>query len=145
MFEGEEARLLERERILAALGSLLEFAEGWKEDDLCGRFRVIFGSLFPETPEFRLACVLVEASEPLSLSEIASGCGVNRELVVPGGKIRRAIERLERAGLLVDAGKEGLPRYRLDQSNPAARLLGRVCSRRWEPRETMRRDDGLRR
>jgi hypothetical protein len=94
MAEGEEAQLLKRERRLAAVGSLLEFAEDWKEDELCGKFRVISGSLFPETPEFRLACILVEASEPLRLSEIAARCRMSRDLVLREGRVRRAIERM---------------------------------------------------
>jgi hypothetical protein len=136
----EEMQLLERERRLAAVGSLLEFAESWKEDELCGRFRTIFGSLFPETPEFRLACVLVEASEPLQLSEIAAKCGVSRDLVLKEGRIRRAIERMERAGLVLNVGREGRPRYCLDQSNPAAQILGKVLSRPRQPQETKARN-----
>lgn len=129
MIEANEARLEERVRRLAALRSLLEFAEGWKEDELCGRFRVISGSLFRETPEFRLARVLVEASEPLKLSEIAARCGVSRDLVLREGRIRRAIGRMERAGLVLNVGSDDRPRYRLDQTNSAVQLLGRVYSR----------------
>jgi len=135
MIEKDESRLQERERRLAAVGSLLEFAEGWKEDELCARFRVISGSLFPETPEFRLACVLVEASEPLQLSEIAMKCGVSRDLVLREGRVRRTIERMEKAGLVLNVGREGRPRYCLDQSSSAAQILGKVYSRRGQPQE----------
>jgi hypothetical protein len=82
MIEEDENRIRERERRLAAVGSLLEFAEGWKEDELCAKFRVICQLLFSGTPELRLAYVLVESSEPLQLSEIAAKCGVSRELVL---------------------------------------------------------------
>jgi len=141
MIEKDESGLQERERRLAAVGSLLKFAEGWKEDELCDRFRVISGSLFPETPEFRLACVLVEASEPLQLFEIAMKCGVSRELVLREGRVRRAIERMEKAGLVLNVGREGRPRYCLDQSSPAARILWRVYSRSGQPQETKARND----
>jgi hypothetical protein len=141
MIEEEEARLLERERRLAAVGSLLEFAESWKEDELCARFRVISGSLFVETPEFRLACVLVEAPEPLQLSEIAIKCGVSRDLVLREGRVRRAIERMEKAGLVLNVGREGRPRYCVDQSNSAAQILGKAYSRRRQPQEMEARND----
>ena len=140
MIEEDETKLREAERRLAAVGSLLEFAEGWKEEELCAKFKAISELLFSETPELRLARVLVEASEPLQLSEIAAKCGVSRELVLREGRIRRAIERLERAGLVQNVGREGKPRYGLDQSNPAAQILVKVYSRRGQPHETTARD-----
>jgi len=130
MIEEKEPSLLERERALAAVGLLLEFAEGWKEEELCAKFRVILQSLFQETSEFRLAGVLVEASEPLQLCEIAAKCGVSRDWVLREGRIRRAIERMERAGLILNVGREGRPRYCLDRRNSTAQLLGKVYSRK---------------
>jgi hypothetical protein len=141
MIETDESRSRERAERLAAVESLLELAEDWKEDELCARFRVISGSLFAETPEFRLACVLVEASDPLQLSEIATKCGVSRDLVLREGRLRRAIERMEKAGLVRNAGREGRPRYCLNQSNSAAQILGKVCSRRGRAQETRARND----
>ena len=135
MIEGGEAHLRERERRLAAVGSLLEFAECWREDELCATFRMISGSLFSETPEFRLARVLVETSEPLQLSEIAAKCGVSRDLVLREGRVRRAIERMEKAGLVLNVGREGRPKYCLDQSNSAAQILEKVYSRPGRPQE----------
>jgi hypothetical protein len=117
---------MERERKLAALGSLVAFAESWMDDLLCARFRAISEPIFSETPELRLVCALVQASEPLDLSRIAAKCGVSRELVLSGGKVRRALGRMERAGLVLNVGREGRPRYCLDRSNSAARLLERI-------------------
>ncbi|MDA4118895.1 MAG: hypothetical protein OK455_11210 [Thaumarchaeota archaeon] len=126
MTQEDEPPLIERERKLAALGSLVEFAESWKVDELCARFRAISEPIFSETLELRLVCALVQASEPLHLSKIAERCGVSRELVLSGGRVRRALGRMERAGLVLNVGREGRPRYCLDRSNSAVRLLEKI-------------------
>lgn len=112
----------EWERKQAVAGAMVDFLEGWVVRELCLHFRTIAECLYSETPEHRLIGVLLSAHEPLSLVEIAVKCNVSKDMVYPHGRIRRALDRLQKRGMVVDNGGEGKPRYSLDRSNLKVKL-----------------------
>ena len=116
-----------------AADAMVNFLEGWVVADLCSRFRTVVDAVYSETFEFQLVKALVEDPNPQTLQVIASRCGASRTLVLPGGRLRRALERMERAGLVSRTGAEERPRYSLDRSNLTSRLLERLCERPRRP------------
>src|SRR5437016_2657596 len=88
----------ERKHMMA--NAMLDFLEGWLIDEACNRFRAFAEALYLDTPEQRLLMVLLEDRRPLSLRQICSKCRVSRALMLPGGRLRRAMERLERRGIV---------------------------------------------
>ncbi|MDA4117552.1 MAG: winged helix-turn-helix domain-containing protein [Thaumarchaeota archaeon] len=126
----------ERKQVLA--GSMVDFLEGWIIRELCLRFRTMAEALYSETYEQRLLRVLLEHDRPLSLREIASKSGVSRALVLRDGRVWRAIERLERSGIVLKSGGDDKPRYSLDRRNLASQLMAKVFE---EPSEN--EEEGL--
>lgn len=118
----------ERKEAIAA--ALVDFLEGWVVKELCLHFRVIAEGLYSETPEHRLASALLSAPGPLTLVEIAARCGVGKDMVYPDGRIRRAIERMQSGGLVVDMGSEGKPRYLLNRGDLRVRLFAKIFEER---------------
>ena len=116
----------ERKEQLAA--ALVDFLEGWVVRELCVRFRTASEALYKETPEQRLLLALMEEGRPLSLREICAKCDVSREQVMPHGRLRRALDRLESAGMLSKTVVQGedRPRYSLDRRNLTSKLMVRV-------------------
>ena len=88
----------ERKQMIA--NAMLDFLEGWVIDEVCTGFRAFAEAVYSDTPEQRLLMVLLEDGRPLSLRQICSRCGVSRALMLPGGRLRRAMERLERRGIV---------------------------------------------
>lgn len=117
-------------RLGAGSDALVEFLQGWVVADLCSRFRTAVESVFCETFEFQLVKALNEASAPQSLQAIAARCGASRTLVLPEGRLRRAILRMEKAGLILRTGAEEKPRYSLDRSNPTCTLMAKIYEER---------------
>jgi DNA-binding transcriptional regulator PaaX len=110
----------------AAADAMVNFLEGWVVADLCSRFKTVVDAIYSETFEFQLVKALLEDTSPQSLQLIASKCGVSRTLMLPERRLRRAIERMERAGLIVRTGAEERPRYSLDRSNLTCHLLEKL-------------------
>src|SRR5437016_1048186 len=109
----------------AAADAMVNFLEGWVVADLCSRFKTAVDAIYSETFEFQLVKALLEDTNPQSLQLIASKCGVSRTLMLPERRLRRAIERMERAGLILRTGAEERPRYSLDRSNLTCQVLKR--------------------
>ena len=126
--------LEELDRKQAAFDALSSFLESWVVADLCSRFRTVLDALYSETFEFELLKVLLDDPKPQSLQVIASRCGASRTLVLPEGRLRRALERMERAGLISKTGAEDRPRYSLDRSNQTCYLLEKLYERPRLPR-----------
>jgi len=114
----------ERKEQLAA--ALIEFLEGWVVRELCLHFRNIAECLYSETAEHRLTRALLKSDDPLSLTEMATRCGVSNDLLYPNGRIRRALERLERQGMVTNRGREGKPRYSLNRGNLKVQLISKI-------------------
>ena len=110
---------------------MVDFLEGWVISELCKYFRKISDALYSQTPEQLLIKALLEAGNPLTLTEIASKCHASRFVVLPDGRVRRAIERMERCGLLLRSGTEDKPRFYLNRQDPACRLAVMIFA---EPR-----------
>lgn len=119
----------EWERRQDANDAMVNFLEGWVVADLCSRFRTIMDAVYSDTFEFQLVKALLEDRSPQSLQLIASKCGASRTLVLPEGRLRRALERMERAGLITRTGAEERPRYSLDRSNLTCRVIGKLYER----------------
>ncbi len=119
----------EWERRQEASDAMVSFLEGWVVADVCSRFRVAVDAIFSETFEFQLLRALLENPSPQSLQVIASRCGVSRTQVLPDGRLRRALERMERAGLVLRTGAEERPRYALDRSNESCHLIEKLYER----------------
>lgn len=117
------------ERRQAGSDALLAFLEGWVVADLCSRFRTVVDAVYSDTFEFRLVEALLKDPTPQSLQLIASRCGVSRTQVLPDGRLRRALERMERAGLVSRTGSEERPRYALVRSDLTCHLLERLYER----------------
>ena len=109
-----------------AADAMVSFLEGWVVADLCSRFRTVIAAVYSDTCEFQLVKALLEDANPQSLQVLASKCGVSRTLMLPERRLRRAIERMERAGLLSKSGAEERPRYALDRSSPTCHLLEKL-------------------
>ena len=116
----------EWERRQAASDAMVSFLEGWVVADLCFRFRTLVDAVYSETFEFQLVRALLEEPGPQSLQTIAAKCGASRTLVLPEGRLRRALERMERAGLISRTGAAERPRYSLDRSNLTCHLLEKL-------------------
>jgi hypothetical protein len=118
----------EWERKQAVAAAMVDFLEGWVIIDLCTRFRTVAEALYSETPEQRLLIALLEDSRPLSLRQIGSKCSVSRALLLPDGRLRRAVERLERSGIVSKSQRKGdeKPRYSLNRRNLTSQLLAKV-------------------
>jgi predicted transcriptional regulator len=113
----------------AASDAMVNFLEGWVVTDLCSRLRTVLDAVYSETFEFQLVKALLEEASPQSLQGIASKCGTSRTLVLPDGRLRRALERMEKAGLVSRTGAEDRPRYSLNRSNLTCHLLERLYER----------------
>lgn len=119
----------EWERRQAVSDAMVNFLEGWVVADLCSRFRTVVDAVYSDTFEFQLVRVLLEEASPQSLQVIASKCGASRTLVLPEGRLRRALERMERAGLVSKTGAAERPRYSLARSNLTCHLLEKLYER----------------
>src|SRR5216684_4045507 len=86
----------EWERKQAVAAAMVDFLEGWVVKELCRYFRKISDALYSQTPEQLLIKALLEAGDPLTLTEIVSRCHASRFVVLPDGRVLRAIERMER-------------------------------------------------
>ena len=125
MVEARElARDWQRREELAA--AMVDFLEGWVVRDLCVHFHGIAEALYSDTVEHRLIEALQGADGPLSLAEIAARCVVSKDLLYPGGRLRRALERMEKLGMIENLGGDERPRYCLDRSNLKVRLIAKV-------------------
>ena len=111
---------------LADSDALVNFLEGWVAADVCSRFKTAVDAIYSETFEFQLVKALLEDRSPQSLQLVASKCGVSRTLMLPERRLRRALERMERAGLILRTGAEERPRYSLDRSNLTCHLLEKL-------------------
>jgi hypothetical protein len=120
------------ERKEALASALVEFLEAWVVRDLSRRFRTAVEALYAETPEQRLLLTLVEDTRPLSLRQISAKCSISRGFFLPDKRLRRAIERLERNGIVSRSNGPGeeKPRYSLNRENLTSQLLVRVFSER---------------
>jgi DNA-binding Lrp family transcriptional regulator len=86
----------------------------------------VVDAVYSDTFEFQLVRALLEDAGPQSLQVIASRCGASRTLVLLKGRLRRALERMERAGLVSRTGAAERPRYSLDRSNLTCHLLEKL-------------------
>jgi len=118
----------EWERKQAIAAAMVDFLEGWVVKELCLYFRKISDALYSQTPEQLLIKALLEAGNPLTLTEIASRCHASRFVVLPDGRVRRAIERMERCGLILRSGTDDKPRFYLNRQDPACRLAVMIFS-----------------
>jgi predicted transcriptional regulator len=116
----------EWERRQAAFDAMVSVLEGLVVADLCPRFRTLVDAIYSDTFEFQLVKALLEEPSPQSLQTIASKCGASRSLVLPEGRLRRALERMERAGLISKTGAAERPRYSLNRSDLTCRLLEKL-------------------
>jgi hypothetical protein len=116
------------ERKQAVAAAMVDFLEGWVVRELCRYFRKISDALYSQTPEQLLIMALLEAGEPLTLTEIASRCHASRFVVLPDGRVRRAMERMERCGLILRRGTEDKPKFYLNRQDPACRLVAMIFS-----------------
>jgi len=121
-----KATVGEWERRQAASDAIVSFLEGWVVADLCPRFRTLVDAIYSDTFEFQLVKALLGEPSPQSLQTIAAKCGASRTLVLPEGRLRRALERMERAGLISKTGAAERPRYSLNRSNLACHLLEKL-------------------
>jgi len=124
----------ERKEQLAA--AMVDFLEGWVIRELCLHFRAIAEGVYSDTAEHRLIGALLEAHEPLTLGDIATRCRVSRDLLQPNGRVRRALDRMERQGMVENLGHDARPRYALNRGNLKAQLISKIF-------ESPRREDGL--
>src|SRR6266850_1600793 len=122
----------EWERKQAIAAAMVDFLEGWVINEVCARFRALADALYSDTAEQRLLLTLLEDGGALSLRQICSKCGVSRALMLPGGRLRRAMERLERRGIVSrsDGQAEEKPRYSLDRGNLTAKFMVKVFAAR---------------
>jgi DNA-binding Lrp family transcriptional regulator len=119
----------EWERKQAVAGAMVDFLEGWVVRELCMNFRIMADAVYAETLEHRLLKVLAEDEKPQSLLEMASRSGVSRTLMTPERRLRRAIERMERSGIVLRTGPDERPRYSLNPRNLAGQMLRMVYER----------------
>jgi len=109
--------------------AMADYLKVWTEAELFERFRTIFDVFCRETLEYRLTGVLLEAGQPQSLQAIAAKCGVSRTLVLPQGRLRRAIIKMESQGLISKQGAEERPRYALNHESPDYQLLEKIYAK----------------
>lgn len=80
-------------------------------------------AVFGPSLEFKLAQVLAGATSPLQLSETMVRTGSTRRALSPSGCLRRSIERMERLGLVINAGSHRKPLYKLNPPKGEPKLL----------------------
>ena len=78
---------------------------------------------FGASPEFNLIKVLSVATQPLRLSEISARSGATRRAMSPDGSLRLLLERMQRAGILVNEGSTHRPLYSMNLLNDESKVL----------------------
>jgi hypothetical protein len=97
-----------------------------REEGFTSSVSTICGALLAETPGYTALHVMLH-SPPLSLRRIAVACGYGRRSVLREGSIRNALERLQRAGVVINVGTQTRPRFTLahdEQLRYAVAALG---------------------
>jgi hypothetical protein len=112
-----------KEDMLRSFGRAFRLVEAWVEADLVETARRAAEAGFGGSVEFMLVSVLANAESPLPLYEFSVRCRSSRRAVLRFGRLRLALERMEKSGLVINLGSIQRPRYQLNLINDEARLL----------------------
>ena len=94
--------------------------EDLREVETLAIFGEVIQAAFAGTIGYAVISALAGTPRPLRLIDIAIECKKGKRSTLPGGEVRRVVERLIRAGVVVRTGGPGRPRYALDRrSRPA--------------------------
>jgi hypothetical protein len=108
------------------LGAVLAALVAVREEEVVSCFRELIEAAFADSPGRLVLEILRGSVEPLSLRAIASRCRSGRRSVLPEGKVRTVVERLGRAGIVVNRGTPEMPRYTLDAGNRRVLVLEKI-------------------
>lgn len=113
---------------MLSFGRAYRMLEAWVEADGIESTRRVVVLAFGRTIEFSLAKVLASAQNPLSLSEISARCGASKREVLEPGRLRLALDRMERVGVVINVGTRPRPLYQLNLLNGEAKILASMLS-----------------
>ena len=108
------------------LGAFLAALVAVREEEVVSCFRELIEAAFADSPGRLVLEILRGSVEPLSLRAIASRCRSGRRSVLPEGKVRTVVERLGRAGIVVNRGTPEMPRYTLDAGDRRVLVLEKI-------------------
>ncbi|MGD0636758.1 MAG: hypothetical protein ABSA72_01790 [Nitrososphaerales archaeon] len=108
------------------LGAVLAALVAVREEEVVSCFRELIEAAFADSPGRLVLEILRGSVEPLSLRAIASRCRSGRRSVLPEGKVRTVVERLGRAGIVVNRGTPEMPRYTLDAGDRRVLVLEKI-------------------
>lgn len=115
-------------KLMLSFGRAYRMLEAWVEADGIESTRRVVVLAFGRTIEFSLAKVLASAQNPLSLSEISARCGASKREVLEPGRLRLALDRMERVGVVINVGTRPRPLYQLNLLNGEAKILASMLS-----------------
>jgi hypothetical protein len=108
------------------LGAVLAALVAVREEEIVSCFRELVEAALADSPGRLVLETLHGSVEPLSLRAIASRCGSGRRSVLPEGKVRIVVERLGRAGMVVNRGTPKKPMYSLDAGDKHVQFLEKI-------------------
>jgi hypothetical protein len=110
-------------RLMLRFGRAFRKLEGWVRADMLESTTRTMIVVFGDSPEFRLVEALARAQEALKLSEISSRCGSSERDVSRVGRLRLALARMERSGIVINVGTVQRPRFQLNLVTDEGKLL----------------------
>jgi hypothetical protein len=110
------------------LGAMLAALVDIREEEIVSCCREVVDAAFSDSIGRLVLETLLDSYEPMSLGAIAAKCSSGKRSVLPRGRVRIVIERLEKAGTLINIGsEEGKRQYVLDGRTEGSRSL-RSCT-----------------
>jgi hypothetical protein len=106
-----------------------------RERRLLSEMADLYNGAFDETVEYRVLQVLLFAKEPTSLTGLAGACGVGRRAILPGGSLRRVLEKLHEGGFIVNVGSQPQPRYSVREQDCSSDAFRKLYLNRTPPNE----------
>jgi hypothetical protein len=120
----DEGRAGER-YLLAMMQAEFQTALRVREERFTSSIAIVYDTLFAGTPGHVLMRVLL-GSSPLSLKGLADECGYGRRSILEGGSIRKLVDRLQQAGIVVNLGSQARPRFSLVQDESLKSALRKL-------------------
>ncbi len=111
---------------LRKIGAVLAALVAVREEEIVSCFREVIDAAFADSPGSLVLEILRGSVEPLSLKAIAASSGYGRRSVLPEGRVRIVVERLGRAGIVVNRGTPEKPRYSLDAGDKRVQILEKI-------------------
>jgi hypothetical protein len=97
-----------------------------REEELLSLCKELLDAAFSDSAGKLVIEAMLHASGTMSLRDIALSCDKGRRAIMPDGELRAAVERMVRAGMLLNKGTTEKPRYSLDRGDRRVQVLQRM-------------------